>query len=598
MKSHLQLLQSVLADASTWCSVSTTRDYESISRRVKHEGFSFLTITLSTYCRDFERSLDLGYVDPTFFSSFKKRRALPQLLGGLLDLVFDRATGTLLAAPNRHAVFFIRQISLLYKKILLPCTPARNKAAFDAYYECEREVKSGEEKHPILDFESFDRATTLLFGPILSAIDRDIYSLRITPKHGPGSTSDRITANAKFELKTWHSRLEDYFPSADFLIPNSGFYEVLQSVDFLEPGAEIPPRVITVPKTLKTPRIIAIEPTCMQYAQQALLEVLVNGLERSDYLSGAIGFTDQTPNREFARIGSEDGSLATIDLSEASDRVSNQLVKRMLASWPSLSGALQACRSTHVDLPGYGKIAISKFASMGSATCFPIEAMVFLNIVVSAWLKSLRAPPKRRALTAFLKRVRIYGDDIIVPVELAGSVVRELSYFNMKVNVNKSFWTGKFRESCGKDYYGGDDVTVTYVRREFPTRRSDAQEMISLVSLRNQMYSSGLWKTTAYLDDMIRRLCPLPIVESTSPIIGRHSFLPSQGEKMCPHLHRPLVKGLLTRVVHRESKLDDYGALMKFFLKRGLGPYFDAKHLERYGRPLSVDTKIGWAPNR
>jgi len=599
MKSQLLFIQSLLQDCNSWCCISTNRDFETITVRVKHEGFSFLAITLPNFCKDFERSLDIGYVDHDMFLSFKKHAALPRFLGGLLDLVFDRDSGLLLDVPCHTAIFFVRQITLAYKKTLRSCTSARNKGAIDEYVQCEKEVKACEEEisnSGSIQLDSFDRASSLLWGSSLSRVDRDVYSTRIIPRHGPGSTSERIISNNKYKLRSWHSRLEEYFPSDIFAIPNHGFCDELESLNYLEPEAEIYPRVILVPKTLKTPRIIAIEPVCMQYTQQSLLEVLVYNLERDRLLNGCIGFSDQTPNQELARLSSKDGSLATIDLSEASDRVPNWLVLRMMQRFPHLSGALQASRSTHANVPGYGILPLSKFASMGSATCFPVEAMVFLNIIVSAWMRQLNEPVTKRGLKSLLGRVRVYGDDIVVPVDLVQSVVSELSYFNMKVNRGKSFWTGKFRESCGKDYYDGSDVSVSYVRREFPSSRRNVEEIMSLVSLRNQLYKAGLWKATSCLDDKLRRLAAFPIVEENSPIMGRTSVLPYREERMCPTLHRPLVRGLVAVPAARPSLLDGHAALMKFFLKRGKEPIFDAKHLERSGRPLFVDIKTRWAP--
>jgi len=168
-------------------------------------------------------------------------------------------------------------------------------------------------------------------------MDHLVLNADLRPKHGPGKTADRLLGNEKYDNRTWHRRLEEnFFPSVEFMLPNAGFHDILNDVDFLEPEAEMPVKVVSVPKTLKTPRIIAIEPTCVQYAQQALMEMFVDQLEKSNYLQGSIGFTDQKPNQEFAQAGSVDGSLATIDLSEASDRVSNLLVKRLFACFPRL----------------------------------------------------------------------------------------------------------------------------------------------------------------------------------------------------------------------------------------------------------------------
>jgi hypothetical protein len=598
MKSLNLLLQYVLADASTWCCTCALRDYKVISQRIEDEGLSFLTITLPTYCSDFERALDSGAVDHTMFLSFKKRGGLPLLLGGFLDLVFDRASGRLLDVPSKDAIFFIRQITLMFKKILLPCSEERERSAFDGYVKCELEVSAWEdgiisEGNQLLG--PFADVSNLLWAHDLSFIDLMVYELNHVPKHGPGATADKLFGNSKYQLGTWTERLEEFFPAAEFVIPNWGYYNELESVNFDEPGNERPVRVISVPKTLKTPRIIAIEPTCMQYAQQSLMEIFVDRFERSNYLNGMIGFTDQRPNQVFARLGSEGKGLATLDLSEASDRVSNLLVKRLLQNFPTLSGAVQACRSTTADVPEYGVIPISKFASMGSAVCFPVEAMVFLTIVFCGIQNQLNRPLTMKDIKSLSSRVRVYGDDIIVPVEYVRSVVSALHDFGLVVNRKKSFWTGKFRESCGRDYYDGADVTVVYCRNLLPKQRSDVSEMVSCISLRNQLYKAGLWKSAGYLDSLVQRLAPFPNVLETSPVLGRHTFLGFSTEKMCPDLHRPLVKGYVVVPKPRPSKLDGYGALLKHFLKRGVDPFFDAKHLERYGRPESVDIKIRWA---
>lgn len=596
MKSLMSLLQSVLADASIWCRTSTTRDFETITRRVEHEGLSFLTIGLPAYCRDFERSLDDGAVGPHLFTNFRKQGSLPRLFGGFCDLVFDRQSGQLLEVPSVHAIFFIRQICLLYKKIELPCSSERERSAYERYIQCENEVQAWTASNQSSDIVSdFDRVSNLLWSSNLCHLDRKVYDGSIRPKHGSGSTADKLYGNAKFEQRTWTERLEKWFPAGDFLIPNSGHYRALDSVDFVEPGAEMPVKVITVPKTLKTPRIIAMEPACMQYAQQAILVDLVKLLEGSSFLADSIGFTDQTPNQEYARIGSLNGSLATIDMSDASDRVSNLLVQRLLRNFPSLSEAVDSCRSRTASVPGYGVKTLSKFASMGSALCFPFEAMVFLTIICLGIEKELSCSLTRKSLHSILRMVRVYGDDIIVPVEYVRSVVNCLHTFGMRVNTAKSFWTGKFRESCGRDYFSGNDITVSYCKNLLPTQLNNASEMCSAVSLRNSFYKAGLWSAAKYLDRVVGRLAPFPTVLETSPVVGRSSFLGFETQKTCVQLHRPLVKGMVVTSRSRPSKLDGYGALLKFFLKVGDEPIFDPKHLERYGRPESVDIKIRWA---
>jgi len=592
----MELMQRVLQDGSIWCCTCTTQDISYILRRFEHEGDSFLTITLPTFTSDFERSLDEGGVAHASFPSFRRKRGLPLFLGGFLEQVFDRCSGRLLNDPSHTAIFFIRQITLLFKKVLLDCSKERERKAYETYVQCEYEVRAWSETVSSDLLDRFGRVSDLLWGTDGSHLDCKVYDGHLVPKHGPGKTADRITGNGKFDCDTWYTRLEGYFPSGDYRIANYGFQYVLDGVTFVEPEAEMPVKVVSVPKTLKTPRIIAMEPTCMQYAQQSLMEVIVDRLEQSDLLQGSIGFTKQEPNQVYARIGSVDRSLATIDLSEASDRVSNLLVLRMLRPFPHLSGAVQACRSTRANVPGFGNISLSKFASMGSALCFPMEAMVFLTIICIAFEEKLNRPLVKKDLLSFLKKVRVYGDDLIVPVDLVRHVVDVLTRYGLKVNSRKSFWTGRFRESCGKDYYGGSDVSVTYLRRYIPSHRGDVSEMISCYSFRNQLYRAGLWKTAEFLDNHLRRLAPLPTVAETSPVLGRNSFLGYETQRICKALHRPLVKGLMVSAPSPKSMISGEGALLKFFLKRGLDPIFDSKHLERYGRPLHVDIKVRWGP--
>jgi len=332
----------------------------------------------------------------------------------------------------------------------------------------------------------------------------------------------------------------------------------------------------------------------MQYVQQGLLECFVSAIDADDIASWLISFGSQVPNQDLARVGSITGALATLDLSEASDRVSNQLVRGMLANHPHLNGAVDACRSRKADVPGHGVIRLAKFASMGSALTFPVESMVFATLVFLGIELSLNHKLTRSDIKSFRGQVRIYGDDIIVPVRFVSSVNHVLKTFGFKVNMNKSFWTGKFRESCGKDYYNGRDITITKVRSMLPTSRKHVQELVSTVSLRNLLFKAGFTTSVDYLDSIIERLIPFPIVEETSPLLGRLAYQPYVVTKVDKYLQSPLVKGVVVKHKLPNSHLEGYGALLKFFLKRSDLPIADREHLERAGRPVSADIVTRW----
>jgi len=389
--------------------------------------------------------------------------------------------------------------------------------------------------------------------------------------------------------------LDDVFPEGEYAHPNWRSFLETSGLPLLEPGEELPVRVITVPKTLKTPRIIAIEPTAMQFMQQGILELIEQEIARDRLLTSFISWKHQEPNQLLAHLGSLNGLLATLDLSEASDRVSNQLVRKMTSGYGIIYDAIDACRSRKADVPGHGVIRLAKFASMGSALTFPLESIVFITILFCGIERALNTRLTKKLLMSFLGQVRVYGDDIIVPVEFVPYVYSELETFGFRVNAGKSFWTGRFRESCGKEYYGGYDVSIVRCRSGLPTTRRDASEIVSTVSLRNRLFKAGYVKAVEYLDDEIKKLIPFPQVLETSPVLGRWN-----GEYDVHRYHKglqiPLVRGLVTVSKIPDSRLEGWAALHKFFLKRGDLPVFDRKHLERSGRPVSVDIKTRWAP--
>jgi hypothetical protein len=596
MKSLMQLWLCVLEELGTQIGTSTSKDRKTALARFEHEGLSFLTITLANFGSDLQKGLDRGFVAHDLFQGFSWTGGLPRFLRGFLERVFDSVEGRLLDSPEIDAIFALRQLTLMMAKLHIECSDARTVKAIKGYIECEKEMKKHDSTFAETGYSSFMRTGLVLFGDLLSSCDLRVHSEEWMPKHGPGSTADRLSGNRKYLQTEWTERLEKFFPSLVCLTPGWKYFELLERVTFLEPGAERPVRVITVPKTLKTPRIIAIEPTCMQYTQQALLEVFLDELRKDDIFSQIIFFDDQTPNQRLARKGSIEGDLATLDLSEASDRVSNQHVRALLHYFPTFAGAVDACRSRKADVPGHGVIRLSKFASMGSALCFPMEAMVFTSIVFQAIAEELNRPLSRKLCKEFVGQVCIFGDDIIIPRRFVPAVVARLETFGFRVNSGKSFWTGKFRESCGRDYYDGHDVSIVKVRELLPTQLAHVEEVISTVSLRNQLYQLGLWKTCQWIDELLERVLRghYPVVDSTSSVLGRHSIFAYQAEKMHPHLHTPLVKGWVVSARLPASMLDGEYALLKWLLKRGFEP-LDQRHLERAGRPERVDLKLRMA---
>jgi hypothetical protein len=643
MKSLISLWSSLANEAARLCCTSATRDITTVTRRFEHEGLSFLAIALADYGKAIEKWLDHGHVGPKSDCPgfhWDSRTGLPRFLGGFLVRVFEPSSGVLLDDPDIEAIIALRMLTRAFSKIAFIEAPARGaprvarsrkvvsprreRIAMSEFIQCEQEVKESDARLSEADKAEFCRISDLLFADLFSRVDSDVYNLRLFPKHGPGATADRLTSNQKWRQQNWTTRLERILPFGEYALPNWSYYDQLDEVDFLEPGQETPVRVITVPKTLKSPRIIAIEPTAMQYAQQGILRSVLDALFEDDFLSRVIGITDQDPNRVMARMGSLHGNLATLDLSEASDRVSNQHVLLMMRNHPHLLEAVQASRSRKADVPGHGVVRLAKYASMGSALCFPVEAMVFTTLCFMGISRELSTPFRsRKDCKSFARQVRVFGDDIIVPVDHVLSVVSRLENFGYRVNRSKSFWTGKFRESCGREFFEGQDVSIVKVRQGLPTRRQDATEVISLVSLRNQLYHFGYWQTCALLDTWLSRLLKYyPVVEPGASVLGRESLLGYQVDRYHPNTNSPLVRGYYVRAKAPRDPLGGPGALLKCLhkmearsrqgfdhrfpidgidptseaLRQTLAdmPFADGEHLERSGRPKRVDIKLGW----
>lgn len=204
--------------------------------------------------------------------------------------------------------------------------------------------------------------------------------------------------------------------------------------------------LFTVPKTTEVDRVAAKEPDLNLFLQKMFGNQIRFLLRRE-----GIDLNNQSINGKLAKIGSENGTLCTLDLSSASDSVSYELVKLLIPSeWFYY---LEAVRSpfTYID----GEWHENKmFSSMGNGFTFELESLLFYSIARAvAWLGGHRG------------RISVYGDDIIAPTSMYDDLVKALAFFGFVVNAKKSFSTGNFRESCGYWWIAGTDVKPFFLRK-------------------------------------------------------------------------------------------------------------------------------------
>jgi len=614
VKSLVDLWEHLARDCARRTAVTTvSRDCKTARSRVENEGESFLTISLPAFCKDFEKSLDLGKLAPGAFAGWKPTAAgYPRFLEGFLCKVFD-SEGFLLNDASMDAIRSIRQLCLFAKKLLRPCSDERVTMASKAFIDCDDSLVPSDGQ----TYRYFKQLAAILCEEL--CLRGEEFTAHLKPRHGPGATREHISGNQKWNFVRWHTRLDDvgftYFkygrgtssPITLSDLVRADYLNASPPVPVL-PGDEEPVRVVFVPKTLKTPRVIAVEPVLMQYAQQALSSYLQKHLETCFYSAGHVNFTDQTINQVLALEGSRSGRLATLDMSEASDRVSLTQVEDMFESVPLFRDWVLACRSTRAELPTGDIITLKKFASMGSALCFPVESMVFYLTIIASRMSRAGVFPTKSSLYSFSRDVYVYGDDLIVPADEAAAISDDLESVGFKVNRHKSFWTGKFRESCGADCYDNELVTPVYLRRDLPADRADVSSILSTLETSKQLLVAGYEETAAALRNAVEDVMgKLPQVPGDSAAIGWSSYSEEfPAHRWNKRYQRREYLCWTAQTIRDPDPLDGDRALAKCLrmIRGGANSLVqfllltepDLEHLDTSARPYGLSLKRRWVP--
>lgn len=273
------------------------------------------------------------------------------------------------------------------------------------------------------------------------------------PDHGPGAVtldkrnrSDGRQVNCQ-EDKSWYFSIS---PTCRY-----AFRHVLANAQSLLGRSTLPTnadRVSTfysVPKKWNKERGIAAEPIGNMFFQKGIFSMMDYSFASQKWWRNRI--TLHNANRGAIR-SCDYRRYGTIDCSAASDSVSLKHVKGIFKNTPWLS-LLIASRSTHCDVDGT-VIPIHSYATMGNATCFPVECVVFTLIA---------------QLACDLSRVVddypiIYGDDIVIPLAAYDTCILLLEYAGFTVNTDKSYGAGLFREACGVHSIAGTPIRKCYMR--------------------------------------------------------------------------------------------------------------------------------------
>jgi hypothetical protein len=614
------------------------RDYKRLLSAIDEHGIRFALETLPAFGKHFDMCLANGRLSKsglTHFRSAKKCSPIPRLFKGLLLRVFD-SNGVLRSIPDHNCICFVRQLCSAVKRFRVSCPDSSTWKQIDEFYRIDKEVALG--SHPWDSDEPWDVSedcgnTSLTNSVPEGRVDSlpsfasheserrclatiqlvaDIVSSQIgvfdptawRPRHGPGAVSD--SKGFKYDFPNWPRKLDAVFPYDVFAFANAGCWA--DSVSSSDPSsaekleAESTSRLIAVPKSFSGPRLIASEPTSHQWCQQIIRDFMTSRI-KDTCIRDSVHFRDQSPNQSLAREASRSGSHSTIDLSNASDRVSCSLVERMFRKNPSLLRAFHACRtrwiSQTIDRKSPDLYKIRKFSTMGSAVTFPVQTYLFTMISVGCVLYSRGIRPSISSIRKVSQEVRVFGDDIIVPITCHGIVTEILTLLGLKVNPTKTFCCGYFRESCGYDAYDGQDVTKVSIMSA--PSWSAPESILSSVEVHNNLFRRGYLKTAEFVRRSVESLgrSGFREVPIDSGLFGWNSFYPANPTfktKWDSRLHRRLIYTTIPHSVAERSPVEKDSALLQYFTEIKSLPISHEVRIGLVELRSSLKLKRGWVP--
>lgn len=360
----------------------------------------------------------------------------------------------------------------------LPVKVDRETATKDSWYQSEEECCLTNQRLALLTEghhsgpSSEGKRMLNLLLDVAADFIRDVLGpcpKDLTPAFGPGATmSDPVTNTTVLDKVTSRPTVTS---SALCLLPlwqdtawaraltrSDGYYKSAGRLKIVEGNS-----FFMVNKTALVNRACAKGPS-MNVAYQ-----LPVGRKIRERLHTALGLdlvNGQERHQKLAKIGSLSGAYATVDSERASDTQAKYLVYRLYKEADAWYDLLDTLRepSTYID----GRwVPLEKFSAMGNGYTFELETLTFLALAyAAAWAYCLEGTPVGPSgLTSALDLIRngdisVYGDDVIVPTELADDVLSLFKQCGFTVNLQKTYVDGEFRESCGGDYFRGQCVNT------------------------------------------------------------------------------------------------------------------------------------------
>lgn len=345
------------------------------------------------------------------------------------------------------------------------------------------EMLLGGFKSAIWDF-SFRRGVPLLDHPF-SILSHG----RVGPGAGLGSRgNDFYTKLFSGGLTASNTYLTYWYDAYIKRFPEWANAENIRRAHFGESSIRGSSRLSFVPKNDKISRCICIEPILNTFFQLGFGSILEARLRERFGIS-----LQEQPfrNRDLACLGSITDGLSTIDLESASDSISLKMLEWALPRY--LYEFILKLRCPVVDIPSHGTQELFMVSTMGNGFTFPLQTMIF-SCVVAACLHLRGIPSDRRDSASSWG---VFGDDIVCPSLITRDVIHLLHLLGFTVNSDKSFVEGPFRESCGEDYFRGQNIRGVYLKAlSSPQDHFVAVNQLIRFSTRSGIF---LWRLLDYI---------------------------------------------------------------------------------------------------
>lgn len=275
-----------------------------------------------------------------------------------------------------------------------------------------------------------------------------------TERVSKAEVTSRLSESPLFRFSPWKTVLSDFrysfIPSQDGvkicrpeLVYHSNCYPVK---DYIEGRL--------VPKTFLSARLVWPEPAINASHQRGTGKQMSRAINRTHLHTGSA----KEKHQRLARLGSAfDGVIATSDWTSASDLIAWRLSQFLApARW---GVAMDLFRSATLRYPVNGVTedhTAHVTATMGNGFCWEWETIVFYCFIRAIAIEHFPYVDPRD--------LHAFGDDTIYPVEMHDHVVRYSKVFGWKMNEEKSFSDGGFRESCGGDYFNSLPVRPVFCK--------------------------------------------------------------------------------------------------------------------------------------